>query len=158
MALGLRPNWLGVVVGAVRGPVTHAVSDVPVVMVHAPDWREGLSGSIRAGLRAVPKGSRHVLIVMSDQWALDPRGLMRLVRYRDSGVTATGYADGPGAPALFAQRSLPALTQLRGDRGARAVLKTLAPRVQAIRGSGFDLDTPAALAELRRLAQGHRKL
>lgn len=155
LALQLRPAWVGTVVGARRGRVVRALAGLPVCIVTAHRWRDGMAASLVAGVRALPSGPRHLLVLSSDQWRIEARDLERLVRARDRTPAAAAYASRVGIPALLPLTLRRELLALRGDRGARALLGPDVVSVPMPRAAE-DLDTPEALATLRRLARGAR--
>jgi CTP:molybdopterin cytidylyltransferase MocA len=117
-------------------------------------WREGMASSLRAGLAAVPAGSRAALVLLVDQPRVDAASLARLLRAwsKRRGVPAAAhYAGRVGAPAVLPRRRWRALARVDGDRGARAMLRgggalTLVDMPEA----AFDVDTAADLAALTR--------
>ena len=89
-------------------------------------WREGMSSSLRAGLAALPRSARAVLVLLADQYALGPGDLLRLAATwtrRPSQVAAATVDGRPGAPAILPRGTFARVRQLRGDRGARQMLR-----------------------------------
>jgi molybdenum cofactor cytidylyltransferase len=82
---------------------------------------EGISSSIRAGVASAPDDAR-LLLLLADQPLITPDHLRNLIA-QDAPVVATGYEGVAGAPAVFAPFLRGELLQLRGDRGARAVIE-----------------------------------
>lgn len=155
-ARGALPDApLIVVVGAealrVRLALQRARCDARIV--GNPKWREGLATSLRAGLRATDPATNAVLVLLVDQPLVDAAALARLVaawRRRPGTPAAARYEDRIGVPAVLPRRHWRALKSLRGDEGARALLRgsaTLTP--VDMPEAALDVDTPA---DLRRLA------
>ncbi len=126
----------------------------------ATEWAEGLSASLRAGVRAAAAGGADaVVIALADQPLLDARAVARLIAARAPShlvaLRAT-YAGVPGHPTLLESSTFEAIEGLRGDAGARALLDDPATRVGLIACDGLgrpdDVDTPEALARLEALA------
>jgi molybdenum cofactor cytidylyltransferase len=123
-----------------------------VVVVNGA-WEEGMASSIRTGLRAVRVGVGAVggadgLVLMTcDQPAVTAEHLLALMAAGQ--VTASAYAERRGAPAYFPVTAFPALAALRGDAGARELLRGAAT-VELI-GGELDVDTAADLAAAIRL-------
>lgn len=151
-AAQLKPLWVGVVLGAGRARLAPLVG-APAAVVSARRWREGLAASLRAGIAAVPRRARRVLVLSVDQWALRPTDLERLLRVRASGPVAAGYAGTRGIPVVFPAHWRSRLARLRGDRGARAQLSGPGVVEVALPAAAADLDTPADLREFRRRAR-----
>ena len=121
-------------------------------LIHAPDWAEGLSASLRAGLAIVSPQSRAAFVFLGDMPDI-PAGLPdRLAQAFRPGVAAAApVLDGePGHPALLAAELFPAARRLTGDRGARPLIEAQGARFVrlAVQEPGvlFDVDTREALA------------
>ena len=122
-----------------------------VTAIHARKWRQGLSASLRAGLRQVPGSATCVLLITVDQWAVSGSDLRRLLAHTGRVPVAARYDGILGVPALFPRRWRKSLAQLKGDRGARGLLEFAQAIGVALPNAAEDLDTPAALGRLRRL-------
>jgi molybdenum cofactor cytidylyltransferase len=131
------------------------LKDQPVTIVENPQWKEGMASSIRAGLTAVlaeaPKAGG-IVVMLADQPQLTTEHLARLVAaQRTSGrdIVASDYGDHLGPPAYFGRRHFPALQQLHGDVGARALFANLDPLpVPMPQDVSADLDTPEDYSRL----------
>jgi molybdenum cofactor cytidylyltransferase len=122
-----------------------------VKSVFNADFEQGLSASVQAGLSAVPPDCRGVLLVLADQVAVTPDDLRRLVaRWREQPdrIAAARYDQVTGVPAIFPAALCDELAALRGDRGARDLLKRLGEQVLTVDmpSAALDVDTPADLA------------
>lgn len=115
-------------------------------------WQDGLSGSLGAGIRALPQSTAAVLCLTVDQARIDRNDLVRLVgawRRRPAQPAAAHYAGHPGVPAILPRRLFRDLQAIGGDQGAQAVLRhTDALTVVAMPNAAFDIDTPAHAAAL----------
>lgn len=155
-ALPARPVLL--VLGARAAQITReATLDPEAELVVNPDWKAGMSTSVRAGLRralAIDPGLSAALFMVVDQPFVDETLLRRLLnRYRRTGapIVAARYGDRPGVPALFDRALFPELEALIGDRGARPLFDKYQTALQTVpfpRGR-FDLDTPEDYEQLR---------
>jgi CTP:molybdopterin cytidylyltransferase MocA len=116
-------------------------------------WREGMSTSLRVGLAAVPRTARAVLVLLVDQPRVGTAALARLLAAwrRWPGVPAAARYDGRvGVPAVLPRRRWGALKALRGDQGARALLRgTELPTLVDLPEAALDVDTPADIDALR---------
>lgn len=131
-------------------------------------WREGMAGSLQLALSALPAAATAALVVLADQFALQPGDLRRLARAwsRDPGRAAAAAIDGrPAAPAILPRHWFGRVMVLRGDEGARRLLRDASPppALVPMPGAAVDLDARDQLGVLRRLArrdagQGHRRL
>lgn len=125
----------------------------------------GLSGSIRAGVEALPPNAEAVVVTLGDQPLIERAAIARvLARWREEGAraVATSYEDGRGHPVLFGATLFPALCALEGDRGAGVLLDGLGPDLALVDVAGaqpIDVDTRDALdAVAKELARRTREL
>ncbi|MEU1971838.1 NTP transferase domain-containing protein [Microbacterium sp. NPDC019599] len=117
-------------------------------IVEVPDWAEGLSATLRSGLRAASiEGTDAVAIVPVDTPAMPAAAVRRVLAAGTGGraaVVQAVYRGVPGHPVLIgADHVEPLLATLSGDRGARAYLVAQgALEVEcADLWSGADIDT-----------------
>lgn len=102
--------------------------DACVVRIDVADADEGLSASLRAAVARVeadPSVER-LLVLLTDQYAVDAEWLRALLALaqRHPGRMIASRCDGlRGVPAVFPRRVFAALAALRGDQGARALLR-----------------------------------
>lgn len=118
-----------------------------------PRYEEGLSESIRCGLAATSSRATTAAILLGDQPGIDAAFIDQMIRAHEvAGKDATRPVFGgtgeqrvPGHPVLFEKALWPELRALRGDEGARRVLREHAERIHEMRSiaPGFeDIDTP----------------
>jgi molybdenum cofactor cytidylyltransferase len=122
------------------------------------DWREGLASSIRTGIARLPPSCAGVMLVLADQACVTAEDLRRLAgawRRQPLGVAAAQYGGTFGAPAIFPRHLFSELSDLRGDSGARVLLKRHADSLVKVpmTSAAFDLDTPDDLLELGKSPQ-----
>ena len=149
IAASLGPLWIGVVVGARAARVAAALRGSGAELVHAARWRDGLAASLAAGVRHTPRPARRLLVITVDQWRVSAADLARLMGAGRRGAAAAAYGGRLGVPAVFPRRFWPALSRLRGDRGAYALLERGPATAVPMAAAAIDLDTPAELAALR---------
>jgi molybdenum cofactor cytidylyltransferase len=146
-------NALIVVLGAHAAQLAPLLKHSPGSVVVNQDWREGLGSSIRAAVARLPASCSGVLLLLADQAAVTADDLRRLVgtwRRQPLCIAAALYAGDCGAPAIFPRTSFRELAELRGDSGARALLRRNADRVVrvAMPSAAVDIDTPEDLLAL----------
>ena len=122
------------------------------------DWREGLASSIRAGIARLPPSCAGAMLVLADQACVTAEDLRRLAgawRRQPLCVAAAQYSGSVGAPAIFPRHLFSELSDLRGDSGARVLLKRHADSLVKVpmTSAAFDLDTPDDLLELSKSPQ-----
>lgn len=144
-----------VVLGANAAQIRAHLEDQPVMLVENPQWMEGMASSIRTGLTAVLAAAPEtggIVMMLADQPQLTADHLAALVAaQRTSGrdVVASDYGDHLGPPAYFGRTHFPALGELGGDVGARALFGNLDPlSVPLPRIVSADLDTPEDYSRL----------
>ena len=137
-----------VVVGAAADAVSAEIRELAVRVVENRDWAEGMSTSIRTGVRAAGLESS-VLLILVDQPGVTAGHLRALASaLRPPSVTIVGTECGVVVPpALFDARHRDALCALAGDRGAKAVIEANATSMTTVRldGARLDIDTPEDL-------------
>ena len=140
-----------VVLGARADEVRAAVPLHGAEPVVARDWREGMAASLRAGVEALADADA-VVVALGDQPLVSARAIDRIVTARGHGALAVRatYDGTPGHPVLLERALFDRLRALRGDEGARAVLREVAVRDVACDGLGRpdDIDTRTELEGL----------
>ncbi|WP_376791884.1 selenium cofactor biosynthesis protein YqeC [Thermoflexus sp.] len=151
---GLDP--ILVVVGAQANEVRKALLGLPVYVVENPAWPEGMSRSIQAGLQALPDAVDAFLLLQVDQPLVRPRWLRQLIEaHQATGkpMVVGALGNDPRPPALFARAMFPALMDLRGDQGGRALVRAFPEAVVQIPVPDpswvMDFDTPEAYRMIR---------
>ncbi len=152
-AVGFAGHDVTVVLGAHASALTPLVSRFALTTVINRSWEEGLGGSIRTGMAAVPAGCEAVLILLGDQAAVSSEDLRRLGNAwngADNQIAASAYAGHVGVPALFPRICFSELAALRGDEGARQLLQRNSYRLLRVPmpNAGFDVDTEDDLRQL----------
>jgi len=117
---GLSP--VVVVSGAYTPQIRQTLGNLPVILVHNPDWMEGQSSSVKAGLRALPSETGAALFLLADQPQV-PKDLVRSLLENHAGnlmpIVAPQVAGRRANPVLFDCITFPALMELEGDVGGR---------------------------------------
>ena len=146
-------NALIVVLGSGAAQLAPLLKHSPGSVVVNQDWREGLASSIRAGVARLPAPCSAVLLLLADQAAVTADDLRRLAgswRKQPEHMAAALYDGRCGAPAIFPRSCFRALSELRGDSGARALLMRNPDRVVRVPmpSAALDVDTPEDLLAL----------
>jgi CTP:molybdopterin cytidylyltransferase MocA len=140
-----------VVLGASAAQVRKLCALGDAAVVTNDEWSEGMGSSVRRGVRALPPSVKGCVITMCDQPAVTAEHLRALMASGE--LTASAYAGRRGVPAYFPLKMFAELMDLRGDAGARQLLKD-AKALELANGE-LDVDTPADLERARRLFE-HR--
>jgi molybdenum cofactor cytidylyltransferase len=153
-----RADEVVVVLPPEAGARRAALDGLAVRTVEAPDWAEGMAASIRAGMAALAPRADAVVLLLADMPEVGPSEIDRLIAAFDPDeareICRAVSADGtPGHPVLFGRRFFESLAGLRGDFGAREVLRDAAEFVTEVptpgRAALVDLDTPEDWAAWR---------
>lgn len=150
---GARP--VVVVLGAQADAVAAALDALAGVQVvtHA-GWRDGLAGSLAAGLDAlgIAPPLDGVLLTVCDQPRVDAAALgVLLAAFSGAGAAvAAEYAGTVGVPAVVGREHLDGLRALTGDAGAGRWLRAHPALVRRVPmpAAAFDVDTEADVAGL----------
>jgi molybdenum cofactor cytidylyltransferase len=140
-----------VVTGKHAEEVERVVPRNAVTIVRNPYFNSGMSSSIRAGVRALPKSADGALIVPGDMPAISSSLIDRMVAafLTEQSICAACYKSVRGHPVLFARRYFPDLQALAGDTGAKSIIAANERCTFDIEatddGPLIDIDTPEAL-------------
>ena len=148
---------VSVVTGAYRDQVEEQLSDLPVNLVFNPDWQLGIGNSIACGINAVSGMEPSIdaaIISLADQPMITAAELMRLIcAHSRTGrrIIAATCNNISGPPCLFPRAYFGDLANLKGYRGARALLDFHSANVDGLpmAASMADIDTPEDYLRLR---------
>ena len=152
VASGLAPVL--VVVGY-RGDDVRAALPPDLEVVDNPEWEEGIASSLRAALTVLtPRADVDAVAVgLADQPLVGAEAYARLaVADGDAPIRAAIYEGRPGNPVILARSLWPEAMRLRGDTGARTLMRDgTVDRIECgDTGSAADIDT---LEDLERMQQ-----
>ncbi len=138
-----------VILGADRERYLPVLAGTPARTVHNPDFTQGMSSSIRAGVEVLAEETQAAVIMLADQPFVDESVVRRLIEtYQRSGmkIVACTYDGVRGVPVLFDRALFLELLLLEGDQGAREVMATYPNHVATVEipvDVAKDIDTPA---------------
>jgi molybdenum cofactor cytidylyltransferase len=137
-----------VVLGYRDEEIRKTIAGKPVKLVINPDYQQGMSTSIIAGLKQVDKRARAVLIALSDQPFVDSQTINSLVEAfiaNKRGIIIPVYQGRRGNPVIFAIEYKGELLNLKGDVGGREIIKLHPDEVLEVavncEGVLLDIDT-----------------
>lgn len=130
-----------VVLGAAADQVRDACSLDEAIVVVNESWQQGMASSIAEGISVLDDGVAGCVMTTCDMPAVSANHLRRLAESTD--MTASIYAGRHGVPAYFPRSAFPLLLGLRGDTGARDLLRQC-PGIP-LEGGELDIDTPQDL-------------
>jgi molybdenum cofactor cytidylyltransferase len=155
LASGARP--VIVVTGHQRERVERALAGLAVTFVHNPNFAEGLSTSLKAGIAAVPADADGAIVCLGDMPQVSAKLIDRLIAAFDPGrgalVVIPTIEGKRGNPVLWSRRFFADLMALEGDVGARHLIGGYAEAVAEVpvedAAALIDVDTPEALLAAR---------
>lgn len=143
---------LQAVTGHMQAEVASALSGLDITMIHNPDFADGMAGSIRAGILALPDDADAALILLADMPGITGEVIDRLIAAFDPAkgktIVVPTMSGKRGNPVLWDRRHFPELLRLEGDTGARHLIVANADQVAEVEigdAARLDLDTPEAL-------------
>jgi molybdenum cofactor cytidylyltransferase len=122
-ALSSKARPVMVVTGHQAEQVEHVLGGRPVRYVHAADYAEGLSASLKAGIAAVPPECAAAIVCLGDMPLVTGRMIDRLLSMYnpDEGrlIVLPTFRGKQGNPMLWDKRFFPEILGITGDSGAR---------------------------------------
>ena len=116
-----------VILGAYAATISADIEGEPVVVIHNPNWEEGMASSIRAGIMELEKDDdiTGAIIMLCDQPFVDAALINTLIEQKektDKGIVACNYGDTVGVPVFFDRKYFAELLLLQGHDGAKKLL------------------------------------
>ena len=144
-----------VVTGHAAEDVRRALGD-DVIYVHNPDYAQGLSTSLRAGIGAVPSSCDGALVALSDMPRVQPEHIRQLMRAHDPDeghvICVPTWNGKRGNPVLWDRRFFDDFMSLGGDIGAKHLIAENSDLVIEVPIADdsvlMDVDSPEALSRL----------
>jgi molybdenum cofactor cytidylyltransferase len=141
-------DQLIVAIGGSSGEVRSRVDLSEAQVVENPDFGEGCSSSIAAGLSALDPRAELLVLMLGDQPGVTPATVRALIAGCGDGtvLAACLYDDGRGHPLAFGRGAFDDLRELHGDKAVWKLMEHRSDEVVEIRVSGSiprDVDTRA---------------
>jgi molybdenum cofactor cytidylyltransferase len=152
LAGGAKP--VVVVTGHGAQAVGAALRGLDVTVILNPQYAQGLSTSLREGLKALPPGIDGALILLADMPAVEVSVLRALVTAFTGAdaICVPVHRGGRGNPMLWGSRYFAEMMGLAGDAGAKSLVarhQDHLVEVEVATGGIFeDVDAPSDLARL----------
>jgi molybdenum cofactor cytidylyltransferase len=155
-ALASRAAPVIVVTGHERERVERALAGLDVRLVHNPDFAQGLSTSLKAGIAAVPAEADGAVVCLGDMPQVRATMIDRLIAAFDPArgalIVLPTIEGTRGNPVVWSRRFFPELAALDGDIGARNMIRTYSEAVVEVPAEAaalVDIDTPEALLTVK---------
>lgn len=151
-ALAAKPSRVLVVTGHRAGEIEAELAGLEVDIVRNPDYAQGMSTSLRAGVSALGPGCDGVAVMLADMPHVTGADVRRLL---DAFAKAGGHAivravsgGKRGNPVILPRATFAAILQLEGDVGARQIVESAGLDVVDVeigKAAHIDVDTPEAV-------------
>ena len=144
-----------VVTGFEADRIEAALRGLSVTFAHNAQFAKGMSSSIKAGLKAIPKDCDGALILLGDMPEVEASDIEALIAaFAGREAICVPVRDGrQGNPVLWGASYFREMIDLTGDAGAKSLIVRHAEHVievpLASNGIFADVDTPDDLARLR---------
>ncbi len=138
-----------VVVGSEAEHVAGSLRDLPVHIVDNPDYAQGMSTSLGAGLKAARSDCEAVIFLLGDQPFVTPALVdMLICRFAETGapVVRPVINGRETHPVLMAAELFPEILEQEGDLGGREVVRRHRNKLELVllddSRLAMDIDTP----------------
>lgn len=118
-----------VIIGAEAELLLNEIKNLDVKVVLNQQFKEGMSSSIRCGVQYIQDYDRNIeniIMMVCDQPYVDGAHILKLIACHEATgakIVASTYSDRKGVPALFNKQLFPELLRLKGDTGAKELIK-----------------------------------
>lgn len=148
-----RASPVIVVTGYAAAEVAAAVAGIDVEIVENKDHANGLSASLKCGVRHVPPVCNGAVILLADMPFVAPMLIDALIEAFEPApgreICVPVRARRRGNPVLWGRRFFPEMMALTGDEGAKRLLATHEDTLYQLEteddGAFTDIDTPEDL-------------
>lgn len=123
--LATTTDHLVAVIGSDALIVRAALAGTGAEIVENPEWRDGLSTSLRRGVASVSPLAEAVIVALGDQPDVQPEIVRRLIEvWRQTGhlIVTARYRGVRAPPVLLARPVFRDVAALVGDVGAKAIM------------------------------------
>jgi len=106
-----------------------------IIFAINPQYKKGISTSIKCGLKKIPKKSLGFLIVHSDMPLISKKIINTLcaaLKNKNKEIIVPIYKKKPGNPLAFKYSLVKSFRKIKGDRGAKKLIKLNRFKVQKI--------------------------
>ena len=142
-----------VVVGHHRSEIEAAFPALPLVF--NPNYEQGMSTSVQAGIRALSPSVEAAGVFLVDQPRIEPETILSVTsQLRPGHIVLPVHEGRRGHPVFFSADLFPEILDLKPDQGLNVVVRRDPQRIIEVPVKNFgilqDIDTPDELAKLLR--------
>lgn len=149
-------NPLIVVTGAYADEVSKKIDNKKITIVFNEHWETGMASGIVAGLQIALKinnAIENIIIAVCDQPYISSLLFQQLSdkkRESKKSIIASSYAGTLGTPALFSKKYFNELLDLKGDEGAKSLIRKYNDETTSVlfKKGNIDVDTQKDYEEL----------
>lgn len=135
-----------VVLGHKAREISQAIAKKRVRIALNPDYKQGMSTSIIAGLKQVDRRSRAVMLALADQPLVESGTINQLIEAfnkNDKGIAIPTHRGRRGNPVIFDLKYKPELLKLEGDIGGRVIIQNHPDDVLEV-----PVDSPSVISDI----------
>jgi molybdenum cofactor cytidylyltransferase len=155
-ALASAASPVFVVLGHEADKVRAALKDLKVTFVENPDYAQGIAGSVKRGIAAVPADADGAVVVLGDMPRITAGQIDRLIAaynpVEGRALCIPTWRGKRGNPVLIGKRFFAEMQALTGDVGARPLISQYPELICEVEMENdavlLDIDTPQALQGL----------
>ena len=147
-----RVEHIILVLGKEYGKITEKIDLRGIRVIENRSFREGMSSSLKAGVRALDRDCNAFLVVLADQPFVEPALVNNIISAYNEGkglIVVPKHGRRRGNPVLFDFSLASKLLSITGDRGAKELLKEEKRNVYELQVNDpsvfLDVDTPKDL-------------
>ena len=145
-----------VVLGHEAAKVRAALEDLNVTFIDNPDYAQGIAGSVKRGISALPRSADGVVICLGDMPRISAHQIDRLIAaynpVEGRALCIPTWRGKRGNPVLIGKRFFPEMQAITGDVGARPLISQYPELTCEVAMEDdavlVDIDTPQALQGL----------
>ncbi len=152
LSLGKPLVILGYEAEKINSSIDHSKAHIRV----NPNWQEGMGNTLAYGAKeasVMHPDLEAILVLLADQPRISKSHLILLIKEykkKKAAIISTQYPSGGGVPAIFDHSIFPDLMRLKGEGGARKIIRRFsnALLLPPEEGEVWDVDTPEDYQQL----------
>jgi molybdenum cofactor cytidylyltransferase len=138
VVLGHESEKVGEQLEAYAGQVSNGAETSRVRLVKNPDYRDGLSTSVRTGVQAVSAEAGAIMIYLADQPLIEPDDVDRIIaafaaaKAENKTIVVPFFKGERGNPVILDATLRDSILGIAGDVGCKGVIKRYPEKVYAV--------------------------
>lgn len=126
VANGSKSDYVYVVLGSNSSEIMEKLNLGRAQVLLNKNYKDGLSSSLKTSVSNLPPDCTEIVLMVADQPFLSSRLIDRLInslRRKKVFLASLAFKNEPRNPAIFSKRMFPILMKVRGDKGAREIVR-----------------------------------